>query len=218
MSFNIALTGLSASQKDLDVTANNIANVVTTGFKESRAEFADVYASATFGNNGTLVGNGVRTSAVAQLFSQGSLQATENALDMAVSGTGFFVLSEDLVSLDRLYTRAGAFKLNNENYIVNNEGRFLQTYQVNEDSGVPQAVAVDSTQPLQVDTSSGEPVATTTIDLGLNLKSDAAAIASTTTFDATDPSTFTTATAINVYDSLGETHQIQALFCQNNDG
>lgn len=215
MSFNIALTGLFASQKDLDVTANNIANVLTTGFKESRGEFADVFASSTFGNNGTLAGNGVRTSAVAQLFSQGSLQSTDNALDMGISGTGFFLLSDSLVDLQRYYTRAGAFKLDKDSYLVNNEGRYLQSYQVNEDSGIPQAVAVDSTRALQIDDTSGQPAATTTVSLAMNLSSDAVAIPATATFDPTDDTTFNTATAITIYDSLGESHLVELYFVKS---
>jgi len=90
MSFNIALSGLAASQKDLDTTANNIANVNTTGFKESRAEFADVYAGSIFSPGRTKVGDGVTTAQVAQQFSQGALKFTNNSLDMAITGDGFF--------------------------------------------------------------------------------------------------------------------------------
>ena len=90
MSFKIALSGINASQKDLDVTANNISNVKTSGFKQSRAEFADVYATSIFNAGNTKVGDGVLTSSVAQQFSQGTLDFTENSLDMAISGNGFF--------------------------------------------------------------------------------------------------------------------------------
>lgn len=94
MSFNNALSGVNAAQKDLNVTANNIANVNTTGFKESRAEFADVYANSIFVNAKTQVGNGVATGAVAQQFHQGALQFTNNALDLSIQGNGFFVTSD----------------------------------------------------------------------------------------------------------------------------
>ncbi len=112
MSFNIALSGLAASQKDLDVTANNIANVKTIGFKQSRAEFADVYASSIFSNNRTKTGDGALTSMVAQQFSQGTLDFTENSLDMAIKGNGFFTTAPSKSSQDLSYTRAGNFKLN----------------------------------------------------------------------------------------------------------
>ena len=100
MSFTIALSGLAAAQKDLDVTANNIANVNTTGFKESRAEFADVYATSIFASGRTKVGDGVTTSTVAQQFSQGALKFTNNSLDLAITGEGFFALTPDRQSQD----------------------------------------------------------------------------------------------------------------------
>lgn len=141
MSFNNALSGINAAQKDLNVTANNIANVNTTGFKESRAEFADVYANSIFVNAKTQVGNGVVTGAVAQQFHQGALQFTNNALDLAIQGNGFFVTSDGLTNLDRTYTRAGAFKLNENSYMVSNSGGYLQGYEINAD-GTPKAVHV----------------------------------------------------------------------------
>lgn len=104
MSFNIALSGLNASQKDLDVTANNIANANTIGFKESRAEFADVYANSVFANTKTQVGSGVNTAAVSQQFSQGALQSTNNSLDLAIKGDGFFILAPESGSLEKLYS------------------------------------------------------------------------------------------------------------------
>lgn len=133
MSFNIALSGIAAAQKDLNTTANNIANVNTTGFKESRAEFADVYASSIFANSKTTVGGGVTTAQVAQQFQQGSLQFTSNALDMAINGGGFFVTSSEVGSQDLSYTRAGAFKVDADSYLVNSAGNYLQTFPVDKD-------------------------------------------------------------------------------------
>lgn len=100
MSFNIALSGIAAAQKDLNTTANNIANVNTIGFKESRTEFADVYANSIFSNGRTAVGGGVTTTQVAQQFHQGSMQFTNNALDMAINGGGFFITSSGVDSQD----------------------------------------------------------------------------------------------------------------------
>ena len=106
MSFRIALSGLNAAQASLDVTANNIANANTTGFKQSRAQFTDVYATA-FGSIGSLdTGAGVRLASVSPLFNQGNINFTGNALDLAVNGEGFFVLSDEGSSA---YSRAGAF-------------------------------------------------------------------------------------------------------------
>ncbi len=89
MPFNIALSGLNAASTDLEVTGNNIANAATNGFKESRAEFADLYASAIQDTSANAVGQGVRVAKVAQQFGQGSIDFTSNNLDLAISGHGF---------------------------------------------------------------------------------------------------------------------------------
>ena len=142
MSFNIALSGVAAAQKDLDVTANNIANVNTVGFKESRAEFGDVYAASLLAGSRTKVGDGVLTQEVAQQFSQGSLQFTNSSLDLAITGTGYFALSSDLSSKDFTYTRAGQFKLNDDNFIVNSSGDNLMGFPVNADGTSSSTAAV----------------------------------------------------------------------------
>src|SRR5215469_5768951 len=95
MSFNIALTGLNAANQDLSVTANNLANVATVGFKGSRAEFGDLFASTQRGVSATAVGNGVAVSEVAQQFAQGNIETTGNNLDLAISGNGFFTVSDN---------------------------------------------------------------------------------------------------------------------------
>ena len=112
MSFNTALSGLQAATVDLNVTSNNIANVGTNGFKESRAEFGDLFPVSQFGTSNNTVGSGVEVLAVAQQFEQGSMEFTEGLLDMAISGTGFYILSENLAGTDISYTRAGAFGVN----------------------------------------------------------------------------------------------------------
>lgn len=110
----------------MDVTANNIANVNTTGFKESRAEFADVYASSVFSAGKTKNGDGVQTTMVAQQFHQGSLQFTNNSLDLAITGEGYFATTQSLDSQDQTFTRAGAFKLNKDNFVVDAKGNFYR--------------------------------------------------------------------------------------------
>ncbi|MEE2025838.1 flagellar hook protein FlgE [Alkalimonas mucilaginosa] len=217
MSFNIALSGLAAAQKDLDVTANNIANVNTTGFKESRAEFADVYATSIFASGRTKVGDGVTTSVVAQQFSQGALQFTNNSLDMAITGEGFFATTQDRVSRDMTYTRAGNFKLNKDNFIVDNRGNFLQGYPVDSRTGQNQSVSLSTTQPISIPTTAGAPRATSNVYVSMNLNSSAEAIPAATVFDPTDPTTYTTTdersqTSITVYDSLGQPHILNIYF------
>ncbi|WP_042012588.1 flagellar hook protein FlgE [Aeromonas fluvialis] len=229
MSFNNALSGVNAAQKDLNVTANNIANVNTTGFKESRAEFADVYANSIFVSAKTQVGNGVATGAVAQQFHQGALQFTNNALDLAIQGNGFFVTSDGLTNLDRTYTRAGAFKLNENSYMVNNQGHYLQGYEINDD-GTPKAVSINATKPIQIPDRAGEPVQTSKIEASFNLPSTATPLpaggtpavppaipADASTFDPKDSKTYSSSTSVVVYDSLGEPHTITQYFIKEAD-
>jgi len=201
MSFNIALSGLTAAQKDLDTTANNIANVNTYGFKESRAEFADVFSTSLFSNSKTQNGGGVLTQDVAQQFHQGSLLFTSNSLDMAVSGNGFFVTTDDPLSRDFTYTRAGAFKLDAENRIVTSNGDFLQGLPVNADGSV-KSVSLSTTAPIQIPDSAGAPAQTSQVDLSFNLDSNATNL-DPALFDPADTNTFTSSTSTVVYDSLG---------------
>ncbi|NRQ42336.1 flagellar hook protein FlgE [Rheinheimera sp. YQF-2] len=211
MSFNIALSGIAAAQKDLDTTANNIANVNTTGFKESRAEFADVYATSIFASGRTKVGDGVTTSVVAQQFSQGSLQFTNNSLDMAITGEGFFALTPDIQSRDLTYTRAGAFKLNKDNFIVDNNGNFLQGFAVDPLDGDNQSVSLSTAAPITIPTTAGAPRATNNIYINMNLDSRNVPT-DALPFDATDDATYNDSTSITVYDSLGESHTATMYF------
>jgi len=215
MSFNIALSGIAAAKKDLDVTANNIANVNTIGFKESRAEFADVYASSLFTNSKTKAGDGATTAQVAQQFHQGSLQFTNNALDLAITGPGFFVTSDGLDGKDLSYTRAGAFKLNNENFIVDSNGNYLQTYPVNTD-GSSSAINLTTTSGLQIPETAGVPLKSAQVAMSMNLPAGTAG-KSVDAFDLSDPATYDHSTSITIYDSLGESHVQTSYFVKDND-
>ena len=149
MSFNTALSGLNAAQADLSVTSNDIANVNTTGFKESRAEFGDIFATSSLGSSSTAIGSGVLLSKVGQLFTQGNLDFTSNSLDLAISGDGFFVLSPSLTSQEQVFSRAGAFGVDDDGYVVNSAGQFLKVFPVNDDGSVS-ATSLNSTQALQL--------------------------------------------------------------------
>lgn len=129
-----AASGMSAQQMMLDVTANNLANVNTTSFKKSRAEFEDLFY-ATYQDKGSptttggtvpvgiQVGMGTRPVAVQKIFSQGDYMETKNNLDMAIEGSGFFLVSSDG---EDVYTRDGAFKIDSEGNVVNSRGDSLQ--------------------------------------------------------------------------------------------
>ncbi len=128
MPFQIALSGLNAAQTDLQVTGNNIANAATNGFKQSRAEFADVYANAVQDQGAVATGRGVRVSRVAQQFQQGTIDFTSNNLDMAISGEGFFVLED--TDGTSYFTRAGAYSVDRNGNVVNQKSQRLQVYPV----------------------------------------------------------------------------------------
>src|SRR5262245_7049988 len=120
MGFQQGLSGLNAASKSLDVIGNNIANASTVGFKASRAEFEDVYAAALNGAGVNKVGIGVNLAAVAQQFTQGNITTTENPLDLALNGGGFFQVTDG--QNPTIYSRNGQFKLDREGFIVNNDG------------------------------------------------------------------------------------------------
>src|SRR5690606_25204001 len=133
MSFDIGLSGLRAATGDLNVTGNNIANAGTAGFKQSRAEFADVYAASGLGTGKNAQGSGVLLADVSQLFNQGNINYTNNALDLAINGNGFFMTSNNG---EIGYTRAGYFGTDRDGYIVNNFGYRLQGYAADETGNI----------------------------------------------------------------------------------
>jgi len=204
MPFRLALSGLNAAQSDLTVTANNIANVATTGFKGSRAEFADLFASSQQGVSATAIGNGVKVANVSQQFSQGNIDFTDNSLDLAMSGQGFFVINDNGALS---YTRAGAFQVNNEGFVVNAKQQRLQVYPPLANGGFNTGGLSD----LSLSTGVSAPQATSNVDVLLNLPSDAIA-PSTATFDPTDTTSFNKATSLTVYDSLGAAHTASMYF------
>ena len=217
MGFATALSGLKAASTNLQVTGNNIANSQTTGFKQSRAEFADVYASSLGGVSKTQAGSGVRVTEVAQQFNDGNIESTQNSLDLAISGNGFFVLA-DTVSLPNAadlnapvdpsvpsaYTRNGAFQLNNAGNVVNDKGQYLLAFAPNGTTAA-EGFSVGVFRPLTIDTSQGLPSATTNVNLKLNV--DGSAVAPTAAvFDPTDPASYNNTTSVTTYDSQGNAH------------
>ena len=176
MSFSTALSGLNAATADLNVKSNNIANVNTTGFKVSRAEFGDVFAVSAFGTSGkTAIGSGVVLTNVAQQFNQGNLEFTDNSLDLAISGEGFFAMAPELDSGEVTYTRSGAFGIDNSGYMVNAQGEFLRTFPVDGDGNIS-ATSMSAAKPLQLPPSAGAPEPTTQLSIATNLPSNASVL------------------------------------------
>jgi flagellar hook protein FlgE len=204
MSFDLALSGINAANTDLNVTSNNLANVNTTGFKESRAEFADLFAQTQEGVSKTAVGNGVQVAAVSQQFGQGNITSTGNNLDLALSGSGFFITSNN-GALN--YTRDGAFQVDQNGYLVTASGEQVQGYAPLANGGFNTGGLTS----LQLTTAESAPQATSTADISLNLPSSAAAPAKSP-LDPADPTTYTDTTSLTTYDSLGAAHTAQLYF------
>ena len=210
MSFYTSLTGLNGAQADISTISNNVANVGTTGFKRSRAEFGDIFATSPLQNASSAVGSGTILKSIKQQFTQGNIQSSLNALDLAISGQGFFAMKPSLTSSQTVYTRNGSFSVNNDRYVVDDKGQYLQVFPVNDDGSVTSTGAASATN-LQLPVKSGLPNATTLIQLGLHLPADAAIIpqdpkytaSNPYVFNHNDPTTFNKSTSITIYDSLG---------------
>ncbi|MDD3608504.1 MAG: flagellar hook protein FlgE [Halothiobacillaceae bacterium] len=223
MSFNTSLSGLNAASKDLAVTSNNIANANSTGFKKSRGEFGDIYAVSALGNSKTAVGQGVATQYVRQQFTQGQLDFTENSLDLAVSGQGFFAFQPSLTSTEAIYSRAGALGVNKEGFVVNNASQYLKVLPVNSQTGAVTSTSLATARPLQLPAGAGQPTPTSNVNLAYNLPATATEPL-VTPFDSTTevpagsgnfvPNTqsYNQATSVQVYDSLGNAHIVTTYF------
>ncbi|WEM41640.1 flagellar hook protein FlgE [Photobacterium sp. DA100] len=214
MSMNIALSGLGAAQKDLNTTSNNIANANTYGFKESRAEFADVYSNSIFSNSKTTTGGGVQTATVAQQFHEGSSIYTNNPLDLRVSGTGFFAVAPNKAEpANNNLTRNGAFHLNNNNEIVNSDNNYLLGYEVNQDTNT---VASYEPKPMSIDDTFGQPNMSKNINIAMNLPSGEET-PKITPFDFNDPDSYNKSTSSTIYDSLGNPLKMSAYYVKQDD-
>ena len=203
MAFNTALSGIQAASSALNVTGNNIANTSTTGFKASTTEFADVYASSVLGGGSNSVGSGVTLADVEQDFSQGNITFTNNALDMAINGNGFFIVSDQG---ETLYTRAGLFGVDADGFVVNNTGANLQGFAASSTGTISGQLGN-----LQVTTDNLPPIQTTGVSALLNL--DARETQPLVpVFDAADQDSYNHATSLTVFDSQGNSHIMSAYF------
>src|SRR6267154_2796272 len=202
MSFEQALSGLNAASQNLDTIGNNVANASTVGYKEGRAEFADVFASSLAGG-GTQIGIGTRLTAVSPQFTQGNITTTGNPMDVAINGQGFFRLNTNGVAS---YSRDGQFSLDKNGFIVNNSNSQLTGYPANASGTISPSTPV----PLQLSLSNIAPKPTTNASLQLNLDSRSTVPAAA--FSLTDPTTYNSSTALTVYDSQGNSHTLSTYF------
>jgi flagellar hook protein FlgE len=204
--FSIALSGLSAANSALDITSNNIANANTVGFKNSQAEFADVYASGAVNLNTATAGEGVRLADAAQQFTQGNISTTSSNLDLAISGNGFFTLNGPN---GNVYTRNGQFSQDSNGNVVTSTGEFLQVYPPLANGGFNTGALTN----LNLNTAQSAPVATSTGSVILNLPSNAT-VPTAAPFNPTNPNTYTQSTSTTVYDSLGNSYPATYYFTQ----
>jgi len=195
MTFRTSLSGLDAAATDLSVIGNNIANASTNGFKESRAEFADVFTTSFSGVGSSTPGSGVRVASVSQQFGQGNVEFTSSSLDLAINGEGFFILSD---GGSNAYTRAGAFSTDRDGFVTDSSGRQLQTFAANANG----TFNTGSLASLQLSTSDSAPQATTTVTPILNLDATQA-IPAVGTFATNNANSFNHSTSTTVYDSIG---------------
>jgi flagellar hook protein FlgE len=211
MSFQQGLSGLNSTSKSLEVIGNNIANANTFGAKGSRAEFSDLYASALNGSGTNQIGIGVSLSSVAQQFTQGNITATENPMDMAINGGGFFQLADAAGTLS--YSRNGQFKVNSAGYVVSNGGQQLLGFPADA-NGVVQPGRATA---LQLPTGGIEPNPTSEITLEFKLDSSKDSVPAAD-IDFDDPLTYADATNMTVYDTLGQSVELSYYFQKTDTG
>ena len=206
MSFQQGLSGLNTSSKALDVIGNNISNSSTVGFKSAETHFSDVYANSLSGAGASQVGIGSSISGIQQAFSQGNITATNNPLDISINGGGFFRMENAAGS--PTYTRNGQFHLDNEGFIVNDQGLKLTGFPGDAKNGTPGPIQLSSAPiaPLATDDVDANPIMAT---LNLDSRED---VLDPAGFDPEDPASYNYSTALSVYDTLGTPHTLTFFF------
>ena len=200
MAFSQAVSGLNAASSNLDVIGNNIANSATVGFKSATVSFADMFADSK-------VGLGVKVAAVTQDFKDGTTTSTSRGLDVAISQSGFFRMTDSSGAVT--YTRNGQFTLDENRNIVNASGLQLTGYPA---TGTPPTVQTGANPvALSVPTTAMAAKATTTAALTANLNSTDT-VPATTPFDSTNTDTFNSKASMTTFDSLGNEHTIKLYF------
>jgi flagellar hook-basal body protein len=209
MSYYTSLSGLKAAQTDLGVISNNVANVGTIGFKKSNTEFGDIISSAPL-QTSTTAGQGTRLRGIAQQFTQGGFENSDRALDLAISGQGFFATRTGLTNGTLTYTRNGAFTVNKDRYVVDESGAFLQILPT-DNEGTVTAAGIEATRNLQLPLTSGVSRATTTLQMSVTLPAEADlpeqrsvySASNPYQFDRFDANSYNHSSATTVYDVNG---------------
>ena len=203
MSFEQALSGLNAASQNLDTIGNNVANASTVGYKDGRAEFADVFASTVASGSGTQIGIGTQLAAVSPQFTQGNITTTGNPMDVAINGQGFFRMSSSGVVT---YSRDGEFSLDKNGFIVGPNGAQLTGYPANANG----TISPGTPTPVQLSLGNIAPKATANASVSMNL--DSRSTVPVAAFSMTDPTSYNSSTALTVYDSQGNSHTLSMYF------
>lgn len=214
MSFQQGLSGLNAASKNLEVIGNNVANSSTVGFKQSQAQFADVFANSLTGAGASQIGIGTKLNAVVQQYTQGNVTASNNPLDIAINGGGFFVMD---VNGTPFYSRNGQFQLNKDGYIVNANGARLTGIPADASGILPSSGG--SPEPLKISAGDLAPRPTggattppTPIQALLNLNAGSALPSIPFVPTVRDPNSYNDSTSVSVFDSLGNSHILQTFY------
>ena len=210
MSFQQGLSGLNAASKTLEVIGNNVSNANTVGFKQSRAEFADVYANSLTGGGASQIGIGTNLANVSQQYTQGNITSISNTLDIAINGGGFFRMSNNGAVT---YSRNGQFQMDKFGYIVDAENKRLTGYTADA-NGV---LSTGAPSEININTADLQPSASTEYKGVVNLDSRKTALPAAG-FDPSDPTTYHNSTAVTVFDSLGNEHTVQNFFVKTAPG
>lgn len=207
MSFQQGLSGLDVSSRNLEVIGNNVANANTFGAKASRANFADLYANSLSGGGSNNIGIGATIASVTQEFTQGDITSTNNPLDLAINGNGFFQVKATNGQV--LYSRNGAITQDRNGYLINSQQSQLLGYVADSAGNIVPGTPV----PIKLPTGGINPQATASIDLEGNLDSTAGVtLPAAGSIDFNDATTYNNATSQNVYDAKGQAVTITYYF------
>jgi flagellar hook protein FlgE len=214
MSFYTSLSGLRGAQTDLSTISNNIANVGSIGFKRSRAQFGDIMPAS-----GTTAGQGTRLKGIDQEFTQGGFETSARDLDLAISGSGFFVTRDALTGGTTYFSRNGSLSVDGQRYLKDSNGGYIQVLPVDSEGHVTTS-GLDASQNLQLPLTSGTPRQTTLVTLAANLPSTADKPAARAVysaqqpyaFDRLDPNSYNYSQQTTVYDNAGEAQSATLYF------
>ena len=214
MSFYTSLSGLRGAQTELGTISNNIANVGAIGFKRSRTFFGDIMPASS-----TTAGQGTRLKSIEQQFTQGGFETSARDLDLAISGSGFFVTRDALNGGTTYFSRNGNLSVDAQRYLVDGNGGYVQVLPVDADGNVT-ASGLAASQNIQLPLTSGIPRATSLMTLSANLpitadKPSARAVYGSTNpygFDRLDPNSYNYSQQQTVYDSEGNAQSATLYF------